>query len=122
MSLERTFDEGNNVKVESEDQALNLPLGRQVIDHLLHCASSVHVEGNRHEFSGDRLDQGISLFVGSVLEKTLGEVVGERIRHELGEMREDLVKDHVAVFRIAVFEFLLEVSASELILAQRKHI
>lgn len=118
----RTFDEGNDVKVESEDQALNLPLGRQVIDHLLHCASSVHVEGNRYEFSGDRLDQSISLFVGSVLEEALSEVVGEGIRHELCEVREDLVEDHVAVFRVAIFEFLLKVPATELIFAQREHI
>lgn len=116
------LDERDDVEIEREDQALNLTLSREEIDHLLNGASSVHVERDGNEFSSDRFNESVTLFVGSVLEETLSEVVGERIRHELSEVREDFVEDHVAVFGVSILEFLLEVTATELILAKRKHI
>jgi hypothetical protein len=116
------LDESNDVKVEGEDETLNLTLGREEVDHFLNGAGSVHVERDRNEFTSDRLDEGVTLFVGGVFEKALSEVVGERIRHELGEMGEDFVEDHVSVFWVTILELLLEVSATELILAEREHV
>lgn len=118
----QVLDERHDVEVEREDQALHLALRRQEVDHLLNGARSVHVERDRDELARDRFDQRVTLLVRRVLEEALGEVVGERVRHELGEMRENLVEDHVSVLWVAVLELLLEVAAAELVLAEREHV
>lgn len=99
-----------------------MTLSREVVDHLLDGAGSVHVERDRDELARDALDEGVALVVGAVLEEALREVVGERVGHKLREVREDLVEDHVAVFGVPVLELLLEVTAAELVLAKREHV
>jgi hypothetical protein len=53
-----------------------------------------------------------------VFEKLLAEVVAERVDHEIRKMIVRLAEDHVAVSWIAIFQLLLQVTASVLILAE----
>lgn len=82
----------------------------------------MHVERDRNELARNGLDERVTLLVGSELEKALRQVVGKGVDHQLGEVREDLVEDHVTVLRIAILELLLQVAASELIFAKRQHV
>ena len=38
------LDQGDDVQVESHDERLDLPLSREVVDHLLNSPSSMHIE------------------------------------------------------------------------------
>jgi hypothetical protein len=78
----------------------------------------VHVERNTNEVISNRFDDGRSLFVGRVFEQFLAQVVAEGIRHEFGEVTVSLSEDHVSVSGLAVFQLLLQVSASVLVLAE----
>jgi hypothetical protein len=117
------LDEGDDIHRESIDQRsdlFGLPGRSEEIDHLLDGSCTMHVERDADEIVSDRFDDGSSLFIGRVFQELLAEVVSERIRHELGEMSVGLSEDHISMSRFAVFELLLEVSASVLVLAQVK--
>jgi hypothetical protein len=118
----QVLDERDDVEVEGEDQVLDLSLSREQVDHLLDRSSSVHVERNGYEFSRQTLDQSVPLFVAAKLEQLLREVVAKSVRHELPKVWEDLGEDHVAVFRVVLFEFLLEEAATMLVFAQGGHV
>jgi hypothetical protein len=45
---------------------LGLPWGSEEIDHLLNSTSTVHVERNTDQITGDGFDDGSPLFVGRV--------------------------------------------------------
>jgi hypothetical protein len=115
------FDESDDVHRQGVDQGPDLLWlsGRsEEIDHLLHSSSSVHVERNTNEVISNRFDDGRSLFVGRVFEQFLTQVVAEGIRHEFGEMSVGLSEDHVSVSGLAVFQLLLQVSATVLVFAK----
>jgi hypothetical protein len=58
------------------------------------------------------------LFIGRVLEQLLAQVVSERIRHEFGEVTVGFSEDHISVSGFSIFQLLLEVSTTVLVLAE----
>ena len=115
------LDERDDVHAQSVNERsdlLRLTRLRQEVDHLLDSPRSVHVQADTNEIAGDRVDDGRSLLFGRVLEQLLAQVVSKGVGHEFREVAVSLGKDHVAVRSVALFELLLEVSASVLVLAQ----
>lgn len=112
------LDELNDAVAKSADDDLNLSGGGDELDHLLQSPSAVLIESDADKVVRRVLDQNSALFVVTVLEKLLAEVVTERVGHELDNMLVGLKPDHVDLLRVAVLKLLLKVSAAVLILAQ----
>ena len=92
---------------------------RQEVNHLLDSTGTVHVQRDVDQVLRDRLADDIALFVGSILEQLLAEIVAKRVRHKLGEVGEGLAEDHIPVLGSAFLKLLLQVATTVLILAQR---
>jgi hypothetical protein len=82
----------------------------------------MHVQRDGYQLAGQTFDQRIPLLISAELEKLLGKIVAKSVRHELAKVWEYLREDHVTVFRIVLFELLLEESAAVLVFAQGRHV
>ena len=63
------LDQSDNIHGQSIDQCpnlLGLPGGSEEIDHLLNSTSTVHVERNTDQITGDRFNDGSPLFIRRV--------------------------------------------------------
>ena len=79
MIAVKVLDEHDNMKTECDDDRMDLPAGRQEIDHLLHSTCTVHVQGDVHEILCNRLADEVPLFVRGVLQQLLTEIVAKWI-------------------------------------------
>lgn len=123
MVTVQILDQRHHIHAQSKDQRpnlLGLPRLSQEIHHLLDCPRSVHVQRDANQVVGNGVNDRRPLLLGRVLEKLLAEVVAKGISHEFGEVAIGFVEDHVTVFGVAVFEFLLEVATTVLVLTERK--
>lgn len=94
------------------------------------------VQGNFDELRGSGINKDSPLFIIGVLEKFLAEVISKGIylvladsrrrakvrawvtSHQLNHVGVGFKKDHLHVLRIAVFKFLLEITAAMLVFAE----
>lgn len=123
MVTVQILDQRHHIHAQSKDQCpnlLGLPRLSQEIHHLLDCPRSVHVQRDANQVVGNGINDRGPLFFGRVLEKLLAEVVAKGVSHEFGEMAIGFVEDHVTVFGVTIFEFLLEVAAAVLVFTERK--
>ena len=118
MVAVEVLDELHDIVFESGDDQLSLLRSGDVLDHSLQSASAMLIERDlRHGWNRFLDEDGALLGVG-MLEKTLAEIVAERIDHELGEVILDLLEDDLNVLRILLFKLPLQEATAMLVLAQ----
>jgi hypothetical protein len=112
------LNELNDPVAQGFDDNLSLFGRGDELNHLLQCPGAMLVQRNLDHLRGRVADQGRSLHVVTILEELLAKVVAERVRHQLNHMDVGLEPNHVDVLAAALFELLLEITASVLILAE----
>ena len=112
------LDKLHNPVSESVDDGLDLAWRRDEFNHLLQRTSSMLVEGNANQVMRCVLDQNSALVIIAVLQQFLAEIVTKWICHELDDMLICLKPDHMDLIWVAIFQFLLEVTAAMLILTE----
>lgn len=115
----QVLDEHDNVKTEGNNDRMDLTASGEEVDHLLNRTSTMHIERDVDKILGHRLADEITLLVRGELKELLTEVVAEGVCHQVREMAEGFTEDHIAMLGSTFLEFLLEVAAAVLVLAQR---
>ena len=78
----------------------------------------MHVQRNVYKIRSNGVTDEVALFVRSILQQLLAEVIAERVGHQIGEVGKGFVEDDISVFRGTFLQFLLQITTTVLILAQ----
>lgn len=78
----------------------------------------MHVQRNVDQIRGDGVADEVALFIRSIFQQLLAEIIAERVGHQIGEVGKGLVEDDVSVFRGTFLQLLLEITTTMLIFAQ----
>lgn len=112
------LDELDNSETERLDDEVNLLRSAHILNHLLQRARAVLVEGNAHHVLRSVLDQDGPLVVIAKLKELLAQIITKWVRHELDDVLVGLEPNRMNLLSVALFQFLLKIAATMLVLAQ----